>query len=380
MEMRRLYRNTYAKIDLEAIRSNLRNLTANLKGNAQLMAVVKADAYGHGAVQIGRAAEEVGVGALAVELAEEGAVLREAGIELPIIALGHANPVQMELAVSCNIAQCVVDTGDVEILEKMAVAQGKKPLVHVKIDTGMGRIGLRSTQEFADMLQTFKHCKHVQFDGLFTHFACADELDQNFTVRQNEAFGEYIQMAKAAGFTPKLHAANSAAGIWLPAYEYDYVRAGISMYGYYPGDVPKDIVLLRPAMHVFAEISQIKTVPAGMPIGYGSTFVTKHETKVATVQIGYGDGYNRLLSNRGRMMVQGRNGYAYANILGRVCMDQTMIDVTGVEGLQAGDLASVMGKAGDLEVSADELAEICGTISYEILLDYSKRVPREYEG
>ncbi len=378
--MMRLYRKTYAKIDLEAIKTNIKNIGKKLPAGCKIMGVVKADAYGHGAEQVAKAVLEAGAGAIAVELAEEGALLREAGITAPLLVMGGANADQVELAVEHGLTQCVFDVDGLRMLDAAAGRQGRRAAAHIKCDTGMGRIGLRETEDFKTLLAAANELDNVVIDGIFTHFACADEEDQSFSQEQLDRFKVFLNVAADAGYNLKVHALNSAGGLWGKDGHFDYVRCGISIYGYHPSEFTKSGgVQLVPAMQVMSEISQIKTVEAGTPVGYGSTYVTPRKTTIATVQIGYGDGYNRLLSNKGRMIVKGKDGYAYANVIGRVCMDQTMIDVTEIEGVCQGDSVIAMGCAGDLHVTADDIAALCGTISYEVLLSYSKRVPRVYE-
>lgn len=373
----KLYRNTYAEIDLEAYRHNIRAMSENASG---VVAVVKADAYGHGAVEISRAAAEAGADALAVALPEEAIELRQAGLKLPIIVLGRANDAQARLSVELSLEQCVFTAEDMLRAQSLAEELGRRASVHLKIDTGMSRIGIREERELDGFIEAAAKCPQVDICGMFTHFACADEADKSFTKRQYEDFLGFAQKLRGAGYDPKLHAANSASCIDTPDYKLDYTRCGIASYGYYPSaEVDRAAMELRPVMRVFAEISQVKHVEALTPIGYNSTYKTQNAADIATVQIGYGDGYNRLLSNRGRMLVQTADGYEYAPIVGRVCMDQTMIDVTGMEGVREGGSVMVLGGAGDKCVSADELAGLCGTISYEILLSFSARVPRIYK-
>ncbi len=372
----KLYRNTYAEIDLEAYKHNLRAMAKNASG---VVAVVKADAYGHGAVRISQAAAEAGADALAIALPEEAIELRQAGIELPIMVLGRANDAQARLSVELSLEQCVFTAGDILRAQSLAEELGTIAKVQVKIDTGMSRIGIREQGELSRFIETAKQCPLVDIRGAFTHFACADEADKSFTHKQYADFMRYADMLRAAGYSPKLHAANSASCIDTPDYKLHYTRCGIASYGYYPSDeVDRSAMELKPVMRVYAEISQVKRVAAGTPIGYNSTYRTERSSDIATVQIGYGDGYNRLLSNRGRMLVRTANGLFYAPIVGRVCMDQTMIDVTGIEGVSEGGSVIVLGGEGGMCVSADELAKLCGTISYEILLSFSARVPRIY--
>ncbi len=375
-----MYRKTYARIRLENLEKNIKNAIGHLPNDCVLAAVVKADAYGHGALMCARAAQNAGAGMLAVALAEEAIVLREAGITLPIMIIGRSNAEQLKLAVQLELEPCVFTPEELTFLQSEALKSGKTIKAHLKVDTGMSRIGLRSMEELDGFLDVLECCDRVMLNGIFTHFANSDASNKEHANKQHEMFMRYVERLYARGLRPMIHADNSAGTIDLPQYGHDMVRYGISMYGYYASAyVCRSEVELSPVMEVFAEISHVKTIPAGTCVGYGSTFTTTRETKIATVQIGYGDGYNRLLSNTGRMIVTTKKGSYYAPIIGRVCMDQTMIDVTDAEGsIAAGDEAIVLGQAGDKKIDADEIAKLCGTISYEVLLDFNARVPRIY--
>lgn len=378
-----LYRNTYAEIDLNALKDNLKNIMNAADSQGKMILCVKADAYGHGAVEVSQAALEAGVIGLAVELPEEGAELRENTIDSKIIVLGRANPKQMELSVNYDLEQCAADSNDIELMHKEAERQNKDAYVHLKIDTGMGRIGITNEEQLKDIIKTLKKYRNSQnkvfLKGVFTHFARADEQNKEFTFTQAESFGKYIELLKYEGFEPEIHCSNSAAGIALPNLKNSYFRCGIAAYGYHPSDeYTENKPTLKPVMTVLSEISQIKEVPENFAVGYNSTYFTDRPSKIATIQIGYADGFNRLLSNKGNVLVKGDNGYNYAKILGRICMDQAMIDVTEISGVKQGDSVTVMGEAGGLNNNADVIAKECGTISYEILTNYSKRVPRVY--
>ena len=247
--------------------------------------------------------------------------------------------------------------------------------MHIKIDTGMNRIGIKTLEEFEAVLETMIRCDRVTFEGMFTHFSVSDETDKDFSIKQAEKFDLFYQMAKDKGFSPIRHVCNSGAIIDMPEYAFDFVRAGIAMYGYYPSnEVFKERVKLQPVMRVLSHIVHLKTVLPGESISYGRTFTAENPMLVATVPIGYGDGFNRLLSGKGEMLVAGKR----AKILGRVCMDMTMIDVTDIEGVKLGDIVTVLGQDGDQSISAEDHADICGTIPYEILLSFTPRLPRVY--
>ncbi len=374
-----MLRNTFAEIDLKAVAHNVRAVRSALHTGTKIMAVVKADAYGHGMIPVARAALAAGAEWLAVVMPEEAKVLRENGFECPILVMGKSNAAQKKLAVALDLISCVSDTDEISEFSAIGRAFGKTAMVHVKADTGMGRIGVRTMEDFKEMLEMFHALENVRMDGIFTHFACSDAKDKSFTIRQDALFKQYIRAAREAGFTPMAHASSSAAVMGLPEMNYDAIRLGISLYGYYPSEhVRTDSVPLKPVMRVVTEISHIKEIGPGDTVGYGATFTAGKETAVATLPIGYGDGYSRLLSGKGRVIVISGGKTFYANVIGRVCMDQIMVDITGIQNAKCGDAVVVMGDAGDKSVDADEIANLTGTISYEVLLSYSKRVPRIY--
>lgn len=375
-----MYRKTYAQINLWNLKQNIKNAAANLPHGCGIVAVVKANAYGHGAVACARAAKQAGACMLAVALAEEALPLREADKDIPIMIIGRSNHEQLSLAAEIGLQPCVFTPDDILFLQRICKKSGKTIDIHLKFDTGMCRIGIRSNSELEECIKTLSACPNVHLAGVFTHFANSDARNKADTCLQHQKFLHYIEILNARGFHPVVHADNSAGTIDLPQFSHDMVRFGISMYGYYPSDeVDKQAVRLRPVMEVFAEISHIKTIEAGESVGYGSTFTAVRATKVATVQIGYGDGYNRLLSNKGSMIVTTESGSWYAPIIGRVCMDQTMLDITDIDGeIYTGDIVTVLGEKEGKSITADDIAKICGTISYEVLLDFNERIPRVY--
>ena len=377
-----MYRHTFAEIDLDAITKNIKNTKKLIGEDKKLLAVVKADAYGHGSVRVAKTALAAGAEFLAVALAEEAVPLRESGIVCPILILGASNYAQKELAVKLNIDMAVTDLYEIGELASIAQKMGKKAKIHIKIDSGMGRIGFRTLCELEETLIALKKYKSfIDVDGAFTHFAKADYKDKTFTKRQIEKFVPMVEKIREYGFKPIVHAQNSAAIIDIPQIRFNMCRLGISLYGYYPSDeVQKENIDFAKVMTVKSQIVHIKEINPGESVGYGATFVALKKTKVATIPIGYGDGYNRLLSNKGKVIVFGEKGAALANVIGRVCMDQIMIDITGIDGVENGDEVIIMGSAGNVRFNADDMAEICGTISYEILLDFNARVPRIYKG
>jgi len=361
-----MLRETYAEIDLANIKSNIRLLKA--AAGTDVMAVVKADAYGHGMVEVSRAARDEGVRAFAVATPDEAVELRRAIPDAMILVLSPAWGSALAPLIEADISVCACDAEGLREIAAMANALGKKARVHVKTDTGMGRVGLRTEAELGEVLGVFKTEEKLVFEGIFTHFATADEKDLTFAREQLEKFKGFCALAEKEGFEPLRHASNSAAILVLGDAHFDICRMGISMYGYPPsGDVEAEE--LKPAMRLVSHISYIKTIPAGASVSYGRQFTANRETVVATVPIGYADGYNRRLSGKAKGLLNGK----VLPQIGRVCMDQIMFDATGAE-VHRGDEIVLMWDGFD----ADDMAAIAGTISYEILTSVTKRVPRKY--
>ena len=368
-------KRTGVVIDLGAVAHNIKALKANLPKGAELAAVVKANAYGHGAVEVSRTAVKSGAELLCFATANETCEVLKSDVEAPMLVMGAPMSDSLDVIVDFGVRQCVFLPQHVIELQKKAEEKNGEALVHVKIDTGMNRIGVKTEEEFEALMATMVQCDRVTFEGMFTHFSVSDETDKAFSRKQAECFDKFYNMAIEKGFSPIRHVCNSGAIIDMPEYAFDFVRAGIAMYGYYPSsEVFKARVSLKPVMSVFSHIVHIKTVLPGESISYGRTFTVEKPMRVATVPIGYGDGFNRLLSGRGEMLVGGKR----AKILGRVCMDMTMIDVTDMDDVNIGDLVTVIGTDGAQSISAEDHAEICGTISYEILLSFTPRLPRTY--
>ncbi len=369
-----LIRPTYAIIDLDAVKFNVRNIKAALPAGTLFCAVNKADGYGHGSVMTAKAAIEAGADWVAVAIPEEAAPLRDEGIEAPILVLGPASISQWRLAAELDLRMVVASEDCVQCARSVSRETGKTMRLHLKVDTGMNRIGVRTEQELLRMLELIAEEPSLELEGLMTHFAAADEADKSYTQMQKARFDECAELVRQRGFSPMLHAANSGGALDCPGTAYDMVRAGIALYGCYPsGEVCKDIKL-RPAMSLHTKISFIKTVEAGAKLSYGCTFTAPKEMRIATLPIGYADGFNRLLSNRGEVLIGGRR----ARVVGRVCMDQILVDITDIEGVQLHDEAVCIGKQGRDAITAEEVANWCGTINYEILCAISPRVPRLY--
>ena len=365
-------RPTAALIDLQALAHNFHEAKKRA-GGRKVLAVVKAQAYGHGAVPVARRLLDLGADMLGVALVEEGRELRGAGIEAPVLVMGAVFPEQAEELVRLRLTPAVASLAVARALSGAAQRQGTLAAAHVKIDTGMGRIGL-APEAAADFIAEAARLKGVRIEGLMTHFADADLRDKQFAAGQVDRFEGLIAALEGRGLSvPVRHAANSAALLDYGRALFTMVRPGIMLYGYDPleGTCGAD---LRPVLSLVTRIAFLKRVPAGTPVSYGRTFITGRESLIATVPIGYADGYSRGLSNRGEALVQGKR----APVAGRVCMDMTMLDVTDVPGVREGDETILIGSQGGERITADDVAARTGTISYEVLCAIGSRVPRVY--
>lgn len=361
-------RHQLRRVDLAALRRNVQRIRQSLPEGTQLLAVVKADAYGHGMVQVAQAAVQAGASHLAVALAEEGVSLRDAGVTAPILVLGAALEDEMLLGVANGLTMTVCNSPMVRTLEQAALQTGRQALAHLKIDTGMGRIGARTEQEVRAVMDTLAVCPHVSLTGAFTHFADADGGDMTFTHQQLERF-RHLTEPLPKGILR--HCANSAAIHRMPEATMDMVRAGISMYGYPP--VPTDMPL-EMVMTWRTRVTYVKDIQPGDTVSYGRTFTAERPLRVATLACGYGDGYHRAASGKAEVIIRGQR----AKVLGRICMDQMMADVTDIPGVVPGDTVTLMGQDGHECITAEELARWAGTISYEVLLAATGRVAREW--
>lgn len=369
------YNRTYADVDLGAIRHNIIETRKKIKDGTKIMAVVKADAYGHGAVKVSHALDDL-VDAYGVAMMEEALELRQSGISKMILILGFTGSEWYPELVENHISQTVYTWEMAEGLNEAAEKLGKKAMVHIKLDTGMGRIGFAPTEENVMAVKRIAELPYLELEGIFTHFARADEeTDQPI----KEPFRRYMsfvtQLDRAGVHIPVRHVSNSAAIINFPEGNLDMVRSGITTYGLYPsGVVPKDRIHLKPAMQWKSVISYVKEIEAGTSVSYGGTFTSEKPMKVATVPVGYADGMKRDLSNKGRVLIHGR----YADILGRVCMDQFMVDVTEIPGAAEGDEVTIFGRDGDREIPVEEIADLSHSFNYEFVCSITKRVPRKY--
>lgn len=378
----------YARIDLGAIQTNIRNLKQLTVGSPLFMAVVKANAYGHGAYTVARTALDSGAQWLGVARFHEAMELREAGVSAPILIFGFTPPEAAAELAANNLTATVYGVDMAEALSSEAVKAGVRVRAHLKIDTGMGRVGILTDARRIDSsavagsaleeTRRILSFKGLEMEGIYTHFAAADSEDKAYAHYQLSEFNTLLNALKHAGMEfPLRHAANSAGIIDIPDAHFDMVRAGIAMYGLYPSlEVSRDRIRLVPAMDLVSRVSMVKTVPKGFRVSYGMTYETRGQTCIASVPVGYADGYPRLLSSRGTMLVNGRR----APIAGRVCMDQTMLDVGHIPGVRQGDPVVVFGRQGDETVSVDELAGLVNTINYELVSSLTARVERRYIG
>lgn len=373
--MEKPLRPVWAEINLDHYMHNISEIKRRCPG-ARVMAVVKADAYGHGAVALSQAALQAGADRLAIAVVDEGIELRNAGFAVPIQILGGTVERQLAQVVDYDLIQTVFDLDTAGLLSAIAGEKGKRVKVHIKVDTGMGRVGFRP-EDAGEAAAAIAALPNLDLEGLMTHLSTADERDKNYTLEQIERYRRTWTDIEARGIRIDIrHVANSAAIIDLPDLRFDLVRPGIMSYGLWPSDDVDHTFDIRPVLSWKAEIIYVKEVPVGTGISYGKTFVTSRPTKVATLPLGYADGLSRRLSNKGQVLIKGRR----VPIIGRVCMDQCMVDVTEIEDVKAGDEAVLIGYQGDEHISAEEMASWIGTINYEVTCDISKRVPRYYVG
>jgi alanine racemase len=367
-----------AEIDLSALAHNVSELRRITSSGAQLMAVVKANGYGHGAEAVARTALENGADRLALARIDEALELRRAGIDAPMLVFGYTPPERVDALAENDLIQTVPSLAVARELSDAASALGRSLIVHIKVDTGMGRFGLLAVdgEDALDEAETMLSLPGLTVEGIYTHFATADAADKTLARNQLSRFMSFTGDLKKRGLViPIRHAANSAAVIDMPESHLEMVRPGISLYGLYPsGEVKKERLALKPAMTLKARIVQLKEVPEGCTISYGATYTAPAPTRIATIPVGYADGFDRLLSNQGHMVVRGLR----CPIVGRVCMDSTMIDVSNIPGVQAGDDVAVFGGDAENAVTVDEVAEKLGTINYEVVSTVMARVPRVY--
>lgn len=370
------YNRVLAEINLDAISYNVKQIRKVTDNKADVMAIVKADGYGFGAVEVSKVALYNGASALGVAISDEGVQLRKNNINVPILILGYTPDFKIDDVVKFNLIQTVFTYEMAESISKIATKLDKKAQIHIKIDTGMGRIGFLPTDDSINTIIKISKLKNIEINGIFTHFSTSDESNKEFTYKQAELFQSFCNNLESKGLhIPIKHAANSGAIIDLPEFSFNMVRAGIILYGLYPSSyVNKKLLNLKPAITLKTQISYIKEVPKNFYIGYGRTYCTKSLSKIATIPVGYADGYSRLLSNKGRVLINGE----YAKIVGTICMDQFMVDVTNIDNIKIGDDVILIGTQGENSITVEEVANIVGTINYEITCMISKRIPRVY--
>ncbi len=366
-----------ARIDLDAIEENLEQMKDHISAGTRIMPVIKADGYGHGAVPIAQLLEpKAYVWGFAVATVEEALSLGKHDITKPILILGVVFPDQWEEVLRSEVRLTVYTEETACQISALAGKLGKTAYVHLKLDTGMSRLGFPVSEETKEEILRISALPNLSIEGLYTHFAKADETDKTFTEKQLD---EYLWMKGELEDTglaiPICHVSNSAGIIDVPQANLDLVRAGISLYGLYPSEeVDKEAVPLKPALSLHSHVAHVKWVEAGTPVSYGGTYVTDKRTEIATIPVGYGDGYPRSLSNKGYVLIHGKR----APILGRVCMDQFMVDVTDIPGVRFADPVTLIGTDGEEQLPVETLSELSGRFNYEFVCDLGKRIPREY--
>ena len=370
------YERVYAAVDLSAALKNMERMHEALSPQTEMIGVIKTDGYGHGAVPIGRELEKLPyVFGYATATAEEAFILRRAGLKKPILILGYTFPYSYEELIMQRIRPAVFRKDALEVLDACAEKMGKKAVVHVKVDTGMSRIGIRPDEEGLFFMEWLFGLKHIEVEGIFTHFARADEADQTPALAQLEQFTAFVAEAerRVGKQIPLKHCSNSAGILTLPQANLSLVRAGITLYGLSPSEeVTRDILSLRPVLSLKSRLVYVKEIEAGTPVSYGGTFVAKERMRIATVPVGYGDGYPRSLSGKGSVLIRGKR----ASILGRICMDQFMVDITEIPDAKLLDPVTLLGCDEGSFLSMEELGSLSGRFNYEFACDIGKRVPR----
>ncbi len=368
-----LCQRAWVEIDLVALTHNIKQLKNILSPNTQLMAVVKADAYGHGAIAVSQTVLQAGASWLGVATIPEGIELREAGIEAPILVLGATYTTEQVKAIAhWHLQPTICTVKQALIFSEFLATLHQSLSVHAKLDTGMSRLGT-PWQEATEFVQLIQRLPNLKLASVYSHLATADSPDQTIMLQQYEKFEKAIAQIKIAGINPdRLHLANSAATLANPSLHYDLVRVGLANYGLYPAPHLQTIIHLKPVMQVKARVTQVKTIEAGTGVSYGHKFVAEQQTQIAVVGIGYADGIPRNLSNKMQVLIRGK----FVPQVGSVTMDQLMLDVSAIPDLEVGEVVTLLGKDGDNQISADDWAEILGTISWEILCGFKHRLPR----
>ena len=372
------YGRVFATIDLDAIHENCMNMKKNMKNDTQMIGVIKTDGYGHGAVPIAKELEpESFIFGFATATVEEALILRRHGIHKPILILGYSFPYAYESMVKEEIRPAVFRLDQAEALSEAAKKAGKILQIHIKVDTGMSRIGIQPEQSGIEFVKEVSKMEHLKIEGIFTHFARADEIDKTAAKEQLRRFQQFVMRVEEQCQIeiPVKHCSNSAGIIELKEANMDAVRAGVTIYGMWPSnEVQQNIVSLRSALSLYSHIVYIKELEPGRAISYGGTYVVKKKMRVATIPVGYGDGYPRGLSNKGYVLIHGKK----APVLGRICMDQFMVDVTEIPEAVEGDLVTLIGENETQKITIEELGDLSGRFKYELACDLGKRIPRVY--
>ena len=381
--MREDYQRVYAKIDLDAVMENTAHMKANISKETKIMAVIKTDGYGHGAVPIASELENADhIYGFATATAEEALILRKAGIKKPILILGYTFPYSYERLIEEDVRMTVFREDTLKELSEVATKLQEKgndrtAKIHIKVDTGMSRIGVRPDGEGLEFVKKALSEKGVEVEGIFTHFARADESDKGPAYDQLAVFTEFLfRIEKETGHRiPVRHCSNSAGIVEIPEANLDVVRAGIILYGLWPSDeVSQNIIPLKPVLSLYSHVIYVKEINKGDSVSYGGTYTADGPVKVATIPVGYGDGYPRGLSGKGYVLIHGKR----APVLGRICMDQFMVDVSGIDEVKEGDLVTMVGKDGANEITLEELSKLSGGFNYELACNLGKRIPRVY--
>lgn len=371
------YNRCFAEISLKAIGHNIDEAKKRVGDGVKILAVVKADAYGHGAVRVAQYLEDR-VDFFAVATVDEAAQLRNGGVKRPILILGYTSPREYEEMIRLDIRPAIYHLEDAERLDRAAEKLGTRAEIHIAVDTGMTRIGFQVTEEDADVIAKIARLPHVDIEGIFTHLSCCDQQDQTFTRGQLDCYRRMLALLDERGVKiPIRHVCNSAGIMQLDEARYEMVRSGITTYGIYPSEeVNKERMELIPALSWKTHVVHVKEVGPGRGVSYGATYVTNRPvTRIATVSVGYADGYPRALSSKGRVLIHGK----YAPILGRVCMDQMMVDVSEIDGVKNEDIVTLVGRDGDNCIPIEEVADPAGRFNYEQLCLITDRVKRIYD-
>ncbi len=368
------YNRIYAGINIDNLRYNVKTMKSLVKPDMKVLLVIKADAYGHGSVEVAKRTLDL-ADYFGVATIDEAVELRNAGIDTPILIIGYTDRDNYDKLIAYNITQAVYDVEECKILSELALSKGKKAKVHIKVDTGMSRIGFLTDDNGVNEAAKLKELEGLDIEGIFTHYAKADEFDKTAALGQKDKFKWFIEELEKKGMSFAIkHIDNSAGTMELKDNEFDMIRLGIVTYGLYPSDEVDKSVIIKPVMSLVAHIAHIKTLPAGVGVSYGWTFVTDKETRIATVTVGYADGYPRAQSGRGRVIIHGK----YAPILGRVCMDQIMVDVTDIPEAKLRDEVILIGSSEDACITVEEVAEPAASFNYELVCNIARRVPRVY--